>query len=415
MLPYVKIDFANGAIGASEPMDDGVTGLVCTAVAVTQTVNGETDNVFALNTPYLITKLDELVSKGITSDSSDANATLYKAVKEFYDEAPDGSKLWIMGVADTVTIADIVDKTKDNAKKLLVAANGTIRTLAVKIKDKSGYTPTVTTGIDGTVRTAITNAQSLAEWATETLFAPVMVLLEGRHYTGNAETLKSNPINTGNDNRVGVVIGDTEVDPKSNIDLHGAAVGLLAGRIASIPVQRSVARVRTGSITTTTMYIGNLPAESGNPGTINDCGFICPRTFVGKAGYYWSDDKLAAEASDDYSLIPRRRVADKAYRITYSTLINEVAEEISVTDDGKISAPVVKAIQTAVESAIVNNMTSRGNLGNDPSDPNDMGVECYINPDQNIVATSRLDVQVRIKPHGYSKYINVSLGFKVTQ
>ena len=409
MLPYVKIDFANGAIGASEPMDDGVTGLVCTAVAVTQTVNGKTENVFALNTPYLITKLDELVSKGITSGEEDANATLYKAVKEFYDEAPDGSKLWIMGVADTVTIADIVDKTKDNAKKLLIAANGTIRTLAVKIKDKSAYTPTVTTGIDGAVRTAITNAQSLAEWATETLFAPVMVLLEGRHYTGNAETLVSNHINLGNDNRVGVVIGDTVADSK------GAAVGLLAGRIASIPVQRSVARVRTGSIVATTMYIGGVAAELGNPGTINDCGFICPRTFVGKAGYYWSDDKLAAEASDDYSLIPRRRVADKAYRITYSTLINEVAEEISVTDDGKISAPVVKAIQTAVESAIVNNMTSRGNLGNDPSDPNDMGVECYINPDQNIVATSRLDVQVRIKPHGYSKYINVSLGFKVTQ
>lgn len=409
MLPNVKIDFANGAIGASEPMDDGVTGLVCTAVAVTQTVNDKTENVFALNTPYLITKLDELVSKGITSGEEDANATLYKAVKEFYNEAPDGSKLWIMGVADTVTIADIVDKTKDNAKKLLVAANGTIRTLAVKIKDKSAYTPTVTTGIDGTVRTAITNAQALAEWATETLFAPVMVLLEGRHYTGNAETLVSNPINTGNNNRVGVVIGDTVKDSK------GAAVGLLAGRIASIPVQRSIARVRTGSITATMMYIGSVAAELGNPGTINDCGFICPRTFVGKAGYYWSDDKLAAEASDDYSLIPRRRVADKAYRITYTTLINEVAEEISVTDDGKISAPVVKAIQTAVESAIVNNMTSRGNLGNDPSDPNDMGVECYINPDQNIVATSRLDVQVRIKPHGYSKYINVSLGFKVTQ
>lgn len=409
MLPYVKIDFANGAIGASEPMDDGVTGLVCTAVAVTQTVDGKQETTFTLDTPYLITKLDELVKKGITSDNADANATLYKAVKEFYDEAPEGSKLWIMGVADTVTIADIVDKTKDNAKKLLVAANGTIRTLAVKIKDKRDYTPTVTTGIDGAVRTAIVNAQGLAEWATETLFAPVMVLLEGRHYTGTAETLVANPINTGNNNRVGVVIGDTVADSK------GAAVGLLAGRIASIPVQRSVARVRTGSIVATTMYIGSVASELGNPETINDCGFICPRTFVGKAGYYWSDDKLAAEASDDYSLIPRRRVADKAYRIAYTTLVNEIAEEISVTDDGKISAPVVKAIQTAVESAIVNNMTSRGNLGNDPSNPNDMGVECYINPDQNIIATSRLDVQVRIKPHGYSKYINVSLGFKVTQ
>ena len=409
MLPYVKIDFANGAIGASEPMDDGVTGLVCTAVAVTQTVDGKQETTFALDTPYLITKLDDLVKKGVTSESSDVNATLYKAVKEFYDEAPEGSKLWIMGVADTVTIDDIVDKTKDNAKRLLVAANGTIRILAVKVKDKSGYTPTVTTGIDGAVRTAIVNAQGLAEWATETLFAPVMVLLEGRHYTGNAEALVSNPINNGDNNRVAVLIGDTVADSK------GAAVGLLAGRIASIPVQRSVARVRTGSINATTMYIGSVASELGNPETINDCGFICPRTFVGKAGYYWSDDKLAAEASDDYSLIPRRRVADKAYRIAYTTLVNEIAEEISVTDDGKISAPVVKAIQTAVESAIVNNMTSRGNLGNDPSNPNDMGVECYINPDQNIIATSRLDVQVRIKPHGYSKYINVSLGFKVTQ
>lgn len=409
MFPNVKIDFANGAIGASEPMDDGVTGLVCTARAVVQTVNGKQEETFSLNTPYLITKLDELVSKGITSDERDVNATLYKAVKEFYDEAPYGSKLWIMGSDDRVPSGAIFDMVKGTAKKLLVAANGSIRTLAVKIKDLEGYVPELDAAIDSAVRADIVAAQALAEWATETLFAPVMVLLEGRHYTGIAETLSSNPINTGNNNRVCVVIGDTVADSK------GAAVGLLAGRIASIPVQRSVARVRTGSIVATTMYIGGVAAELGNPETINDCGFICPRTFVGKGGYFWSDDKLAAEASDDYSLIPRRRVADKAYRITYSTLINEVAEEISVTDDGKISAPVVKAIQTAVESAIVNNMTSRGNLGNDPSDPNDMGVECYINPDQNIVATSRLDVQVRIKPHGYSKYINVSLGFKVTQ
>lgn len=296
MLPYVKIDFAKGAIGANEPMDDGVTGLVCTAVAVTQTVDDKQETTFALDTPYLITKLEELVTKGVTSGDSDANATLYKAVKEFYDEAPVGRKLWIMGVADTVGIADIVDKTKDNARKLLIAANGTIRTLAVKIKDMSSYTPVVTTGIDGAVRTAMVNAQGLAEWATETLFAPVIVILEGRHYTGTAETLVANPINTGDQNRVAVMIGDTVKDSK------GAAVGLLAGRIASIPVQRSIARVRTGSITAVEMFIGSKAAELGNPETINDCGFICPRTFVGKAGYYWSDDKLAASAADDYSL-----------------------------------------------------------------------------------------------------------------
>ena len=75
----------------------------------------------------------------------------------------------------------------------------------------------------------------------------------------------------------------------------------------------------------------------------------------------------------------------------------------------------MKSIQTAVESAIINNMTSYGNLGVDPSDANDMGVECYINPDQNIVATSRIEISLRVKPHGYTKYIDVILCFKVNK
>ena len=348
MLPYVKIEFANGALGATEPMEDGVAGLVATGVAVASK--------FVLNTPYLVNRLGDLANLGITSDASDANAVIYKAVK-----------------------------------------------------DPSDYTPVTTTGIDGATRAAITNAQGLAEWATENLFAPLFVILEGRHYTGTAATLVSNPINDGDDNRVSVVIGD------SIAGSTGAAVGLLAGRCARIPVQRSIARVRTGSIKATTMYVGSVAAELGDPATISDSGFICPRTFVGKGGYFWSDDKLATTPSDDYALIPRRRVIDKAYRIAYQTLVNEISDEVPVTDDGKISAPVVKSIQTAVESAIINNMTSYGNLGNDPSDANDMGVECYINPDQNVVATSRLEVSVRVKPHGYTKYIDVTLGFKVNQ
>ena len=33
-LPYVRINFANGAIGGSAAMDDGCTGLICNAAAV---------------------------------------------------------------------------------------------------------------------------------------------------------------------------------------------------------------------------------------------------------------------------------------------------------------------------------------------------------------------------------------------
>ena len=161
-----------------------------------------------------------------------------------------------------------------------------------------------------------------------------------------------------------------------------------------------------------TMYLGSVAAELGDPDVAHDLGYIVPRTFVGKSGYYWSDDHLATNASDDYCAIPRRRVIDKAYRIAYKTLVDEIAENVPENAEGKLAAFHCKGVETSVESAIVNSMTSEGNLGNDPDDASDLGVQCYIDPEQNILATSRLEVSLRVKPYGYSKYIDVKLGFK---
>lgn len=395
-LPYVRINFANGAIGGSAAMDDGCTGLICTAVAV----SGK----FALGTDYLITSLKELEALGINSASTGANATVYKCVKEFYEEAPKGTKLYIRGAASSVTVDQLVDKTMAHAQSLLEYAAGDIRTLIVKITDVSGYSPTVTHAIDAKVETAITKAQALAEGAAEDLKAPILVLLEGRHYSGVPANLPD--LTQLTDNRVAVVIGDTVTGSK------GAAVGLLAGRIARIPVQRSIARVKDGAMKSTEMFIGSVVAESGSPETIHGKGFICPRTFVGKGGYYWSDDSIATGPTDDYCLIPRRRTIDKAYRIAYLAMLEQVSDEIALTADGKIAPAVCKNMETVMESAIINQMTSVGNLGNDPQDPNDTGVIAYVNPEQNIVATSRLNASLRVRPYGYSKYIEVDLGFQ---
>ena len=395
-LPYVRINFANGAIGGSAAMDDGCTGLICTATAV----SGK----FALSTNYLITSLKELEALGINASSTGANANVYKCVKEFYDEAPKGTKLYIRGAASSVTIDQLVDKTTANAQSLLEYAAGDIRTLMVLVTDAQNYTPTVTHAIDAKVETAITKAQALAEAAAEDLKAPILVLLEGRHYNGTPADLPN--LTQLTDNRVAVVIGDTVSGSK------GAAVGLLAGRIARIPVQRSIARVKDGAMKSTEMFIGSVVAESGSPETIHGKGFICPRTFVGKGGYYWSDDSIATGPTDDYCLIPRRRTIDKAYRIAYLAMLEQVSDEIALTADGKIAPAVCKNMETVMESAIINQMTSVGNLGNDPQDPNDTGVVAYVNPEQNIVATSRLNASLRVRPYGYSKYIEVDLGFQ---
>ena len=394
MLPRVSIIFENGAIGSSTPSDDGVAGLIATGMAV--------EGTFAPGTAYLFTTLDGLAPLGITSDPDDANANIYKAVSDFYSEAPSGSKLWLKGVADTVTLADMMDITKTNAKTLIDSANGAINILFASKKDATGYVPVITNGLDSDVTAAITNAEALAEDATTNKYAPFFVILPGRHYGGTASALAD--LSERTDNRVCILIGDSI---PGSVD---AAVGLLAGRVAAIPVQRSVARVKSGAIGVDALYIGAVPAESGDPDIINDSGYITLRTFVGKAGYYFTDDKLATAVTDDYALIPRRRTIDKAYRIGYQTLINELGDEIPVTNDGTLPASTVKSIQNAVETAIENVMA--GELGADPGDPTDTGVICFIDHTQNVVSSSQLSVKLRVKPFGYPKYIDLYLGFQ---
>ncbi len=395
MLPRVKITFENGLIGATDPIDDGVAGMICNGSAVTGKL--------ALLTAYLITSLDGLAALGVANDESDANKHIYKAVQEFYAEAPEGSKLWLYVVADTNTMAQMLDKDGTIGKAFINATNGAVKILTVIRKPSSSYEPTIADGLDSDVLAAAVKAHALAEWACENKYAPFVTILPGLSYSGTASELAD--LSEYGYNRVGILIGDTVSDSGD------ACVGLLLGRIASIPVQRSIARVKTGAIENTALYIKDKVAENGDPDLIHDAGYICPRTFVGKAGYFWSDDKLATSASDDYALIPRRRTIDKAFRIAYKTLIEELSDEIALTNEGKIPAAICKSLEKAVESDIIASMGE--NLGTDPDDATDKGVQCYIDTNQVVVSTQKVNVKLRVKPFGYLKYIDVYLGFLV--
>jgi hypothetical protein len=396
MLPRVRIIFENGLLGSSAPMDDGVVGYVCAGAAVTGKLE--------LNKPYLITKYDALADHGVTGEANDPNKILYKAVKEHYDIAPQGSKLYFMCVDNTVKVSDMVDKTKPYGKKPIEYSNGAIRLLCAFGGSAGGE---ILDGLDSDVMPAAIKGQQLTEYATYERFAPCFVIVAGAGFSGVPADLPE--LHEGELNRVAILIGDTVSGSTE------AAIGLLSGTIASIPVQRSIARVRSGALPVTQLFVGDKKVEDTDVEVIHDKGFITFRTFVGKAGYYFTDDKLATKVTDDYALIPRRRVIDKAYRIGYSTLLEELSDELPVDGEGRIPAPTTKSIQNSVERAIINNMTAYGNLGNDPSDQNDTGVECYIDTNQNVVATSKLNVRLRVKPHAYPKYIDCYLGFKVAQ
>jgi len=397
MLPNVNLQFQNGALGSVIPSADGAVGLVATGVPVVA------DGGLQLATPYVLRKLDDLTALGVTSADIDANAFLYRHIKEFYDEAGDGAELWLMCFPDTLQTSELVDKNSDYAKILIQAAVGRLRTLGVAIRPGIGYTPAITNGVDNDLFAAMLNAQTLAEWATDTLFAPLFAILEARNFTGTVTALKD--LATYDFNRVGVLLGDTD-DTSA-----GASIGLLLGRIARIPVQRHIGRVRDGAVKALTAFVGDRPVEQADVTTINDKGYITFRTFVGKSGYFFADDNLATKVVDDYRSIARRRTIDKAYRIAYQTLIEFLNNEVPITNSGELVPAVAKSWEAEVEVAIINQMGVDGNLGTDPTDPKDRGVKCYIDYRQKVASTSKVEVSLKVKPYGYAKYIDVKLGF----
>ena len=389
MLPRIKIQFMNGQLGTVGESPDGLFALVCGAVIVAKKLE--------LDKAYTLHSFDELVALGVTKEN---NPRLYKHVQEFYDEVEEGTKLVIFPVDKTKTFTELCDKDTGAIKELITAQNGALRGIFVA---GDGREATLTTnGLDDDLFTALPKAQQLAEWATTLLYAPLFIVLEGRGYKGGAVK----DLHKEAYNRVGILIGDTV---KSS---EGAAVGMMAGRLATLPVQRNIARVKNGALKPIALFIGEKPVEENASAVsdLYDAGYITPRKYVGKAGYFFTDDRLACEQTDDYAHITARRTIDKAYRIAYTALLELMIDELSVNEDGTLQHGIIMAWQQMMENAVNRAMTAVGELS---ADENGAGCKAYIDPKQNVLATSKIELVLKVRPFGYARYVDVKLGFQV--
>ena len=394
MLPRVKIQFLNGLLGTVGESADGLVALVCGASHV--------ENGLVLNSIHEVRSMDDLASLGVTKEN---NAVLYKQVSEFYDEAGSGVKLILYPVDPSTTATSVCDYTKTEAgyaRDLVTRMNGALR--GIGVAGLNINSPAASDeGLDPDVFTALPKAQQLAEWATAELYAPLFFAIEGRAYDASKE-LKD--LSKENYNRCLVAVGDTSKGSK------GAAVGTLLGRIAVLPVQRNIGRVKDGSLSPLEMFIGEKKVEESSSviAGIFDKGYIVPRKHVGRSGYYYADDPMACAPTDDYAHLANRRVIDKAYRIAYNTMLDELLDEIDLNEDGTMQHAIVKSWQQTLENSVNRQMTAKGEL----SATDGEGCQVYINEKQNVVSSSKIELTLKVRPHGYARYIDVNLGFQVT-
>lgn len=385
-LPSVQIQYQNGGLGLVANPDDRVVGLI---------VNG----VGFQNTPFLapqqLFSLADFDAWVATNNMVGEYPNFARVqVADFYSLAGTGAELWVMFVVNTVPTPDIF--TNGQVAALLDAADGRLNVVAVsRYNPNETQTPTLVDGVIAETINAMDEAQALAvDYASR--YKPVRFILDGRWFSGDTAALHNLKSHTFN--RVAVCLASTSTTDKS------ACLGLLLGRIASIPVNVNIGRVSDGEMPKSDAYLTNgqtVKSFGTKAIATNDKGYIFLRQHVSRAGFYWNDSHMATSDTDDYFSLENGRVIDKAARIAYATFLDNLLATVTVDDKGKIVKTTLKQYQAEIERAVSLSMGVPGEIS---------GVQAFIDPNQDVLATGRIVVDLRVTPTGTNRTLVIRLG-----
>ena len=401
-LPTVNIPFQNGNLGLVDIPEDGIFGLV---------VSAEANAASPIGGAYSARSMADVALLGIV-DSVNSHF-YYNFLKEFFAEAGEGTKIWIMPIARTELMSDqfVPDGTTGIApvQKMLDAANGEIRGIFTCWNPDNSVTLTTEDGVDEDVWATITAAQSFCDNYTETKKSPVWVVTEAYNYTGVIADLTD--LTTMDNNRVQVVIGNTEKRTGTTA-AKGVSLGAYAGRLAKIGVAVNPGRKKSGPLYDGNVYIKDTIVEQYDVESLDEKGYVSFRKHPKTSGYFITNCPMATSSTDDYSKLTRRRVIDKAYVIAYDVVSEEILEDFNLTAAGTIDPIYAKQIEGRVINAIYTGMTLQNELSADLQNPLDKGCFCSISTTYPTGQTGTIQFNsLQVLTRGYAELIEVPIGF----
>lgn len=381
--PNVKIVLANGNLGRSAVSDDGVAGLVLTGAAV--------EGGLVLNKHYQLSGTADLETLKIDSEN---NPLAYKEIVAFYAQTGEGAELHLLVVSEATTLTQMCDTVAGSPlRKLIDAGQGRIRLVGVNKIAPAEYDADTAQGIDKDAITAAEKAQAVIENYAEKVM-PFRLLMPAPAFDAECETLFQP--RESSQNGVGFVLASD--DAKA----HTAAVGLVLGRAATLSVHQSLGRVKSGAVGTDVYLTDGATYRDadGLADRLHDAGYIIPIAYPRKNGAYLNGDPMAAPVTDDYSQLRYGRVIDKARIIVYSTLIDEILDNVDAESDGYLSAGQCISYASMIENAVMSQMSSEIE-----------SFTCTISREQNILTSERIEVEAQIQPKGVVSTFDVTLGF----
>ncbi len=406
-LPDVKIVKGAGGLGRQLPTEDGISGLVIAAPVPFS---------MAYNTAYEIRSLRQLESLGVDANYDTNNGTtLHYQVAEFFRMSPSGVLfLWLVDrtQSGSSSFLDLLRSNDGAAQRLLLAANGKIKQLAVCFSETSN-SGTFT----GTIISAVYQANQLA--ASEFIaHRPVVIILAG-NATNQSVTNLPRLRNLGSE-YVAVVIGSDQtvtagrrVVPTADYSTGAsqeAAVGALLGTLSVAQVHENIGWVDKFNLTSGGSFL-KAGLSNGQDGSgllptdydiLTENGYIFAVQHTGYDGYFWNDSPTATNPDSDYAYLENTRTMNKAARVVRQALLPSLKGPLPLTADGKLQAQHVGELEAQCKMALTANMARAGEIS---------ACEVYIDPAQDVLATSVLNVQFSLVPVGSARQIVATIGF----
>ena len=185
-----------------------------------------------------------------------------------------------------------------------------------------------------------------------------------------------------------------------------ASIGTLLGAVSAASVHESIA------------WVGKFPLKVEKPGFVtgellketpmvtlnllNDARLIFYRSHVGISDVYYNDSFTLDEETSDYCYIENVRTLDKAVRGIRSNLLPYLNSPLRLdAEKGTLSADMVAVLETEAGKAL-EDMERRGELS---------GYKVKIDAEQNVLATSELEIVIKNVALGVMRSVKVKIGF----
>jgi len=189
------------------------------------------------------------------------------------------------------------------------------------------------------------------------------------------------------------------------------SLGAMLGTISFANVQECIAHIGRFNLSDTTelevVALGNgdlITALSKTTlNVLNDNRFVFLIKQRAIAGTYFNDSHNACSIGSDYAYIENVRVINKAIRVIDTALMPSLNSVVDVNSNGTMTDAQIEAYKTDINQEL--DVLLRDN-----------NISAYlveIDPTQNVVTSSTLNISVAITPKGIARNIIVNIGYSI--